>query len=159
MSSEQKLCQRTDFTPSYISSSPGLEPPAYSADFELASFHKYMSQFLKMNLSLYVNICTHILLLLFLWRTLNNTVSLSHLLSQWISQYMSFSKNRSPPPGPHRNQSQTSDTNPNRSCGPQLFHSGWGKESIISGFCFSCDKKHLPIFCLEKQVLREHGPY
>ena len=42
---------------------------AHPADSELASFHNYVGHFLKINLC----VCTHIQLVLFLWRTLINT--------------------------------------------------------------------------------------
>ena len=48
---------------------------AYRANFRLENLLSRMSQFLKINLSIYI----HILLVLFLWRTLTN---IQHFMSQ-----------------------------------------------------------------------------
>lgn len=48
---------------------PGPPPAPHPADFGLSRLHHHLSQFLKINLSLY----PHILLVLCLWRTLSNS--------------------------------------------------------------------------------------
>ena len=47
------------------SSSRGLQPVAYPADFRLASFHNHMSQFSKINPYLYIYLSTHTYMYIF----------------------------------------------------------------------------------------------